>query len=500
MGSMQFKYLLKLKSYNGNFTEPTNLLNYILQVVTSNDIGNQRTLECAHYVCKDIGVLKEKFKLGMAFTCFHKTALTSLYEMAGSLKLSSTLVIGLASIISGNTEHEQLGFGVIAERLGFSDLKLFSAFMHFIRGNTFDKNYYVELSNACQIDESYLTLLSISKKQYQMSQIGMEGKRYQQMKKFFSSCEEVSGRSHFLSMLYLIVHGNKNALKCLSRQEKIFTKVLQHSNYIKSRGSHTKSLLVARFSQDAKAVKRAMLELFSDFAPFAFIPKPKSWNDSLADLLFIPKNNEEYSTKKIIDHANNWLHDDVFCGDSEHVTLNKVKSNLLKFVKEQMNNMIICELDECVFLDNNDPSTLKQNYPNKFKKSTKPQLKLDLFFAHVAFPTAQNIERLDTIAKRTVTPLKTTIYNLLVGLIRSMTGWKTFSRELNEDISVQVYNYLDFRLEKFEFKVTQTLSDVREQIKEAKGKIKAIYVAEKKKLQMLKLNRPIIIIIIEINC
>merc|ERR1712196_664221 len=104
---------------------------------------------------------------------------------------------------------------------------------------------------------------------------------------FFSSCDVVSERSHFLSMLYLIVHGNKNAIKCLSKQQQLSTKVLHHSKYINCRGSYTESLLVARFSQDAKAVKRAMLELFTDFAPFSFIPK--SWNDSLANLLFIPK-------------------------------------------------------------------------------------------------------------------------------------------------------------------------------------------------------------------
>ena len=65
-------------------------------------------------------------------------------------------------------------------------------------------------------------------------------------------------------MLHLIVHGNKKALKGLSRHEKLFAKQEEHEVYINSRGSLSKTLLIARFSQDAKSVKEAILNAAFD--------------------------------------------------------------------------------------------------------------------------------------------------------------------------------------------------------------------------------------------
>ena len=84
-------------------------------------------------------------------------------------------------------------------------MKLFTSFVRFIRGKTFDSGEFLELSNAFQIDEADLALLSVAKKQYDLSQTGTEGKCYEQMKTFLSSCEDVSKRSHFLSMLPWLV-------------------------------------------------------------------------------------------------------------------------------------------------------------------------------------------------------------------------------------------------------------------------------------------------------
>ena len=79
--------------------------------------------------------------------------------------------------------------------------------------------------------------------------------------------------------------------------------------------------------------------------------------------------------------------------------------------------------------------------------------KLQRFFAHFAFPLAQHIEEVQSIANRVSVPLKTALYDFIVGFIKSMTGWKG-SRKTVKSAKVSVYD-LNVGQKQFDFNSKQ---------------------------------------------
>merc|ERR1712072_1467794 len=117
--------------------------------------------------------------------------------------------------------------------------------------------------------------------------------------------------------------------------------------------------------------------------------------------------------------------------------------------------------------------------------------KLNRFFAHVAYPLAQNMHLIETIANRVSIPLKTSLYDTVIGLINSITGWRASESNLLSEI-VSVYGMKDrdekyvIEPEHFAFHSKQTLGEVKKKLKSAAGRgrrVKALYVAKQEYLK-----------------
>merc|ERR1712196_670439 len=179
-------------------------------------------------------------------------------------------------------------------------------------------------------------------------------------------------------------------------------------------------------------------------------------DDDLIKCLCIPMAIDKEGTQKdgydissIIEFTKTWLNDCIFTDDYK-TSANKAKSNMLRFTREHTEQM---ERYGCVFSNINDPSTLKRNstyFGSSWKKQNdKKTHKLQRFFAHFAFPLAQHIEEVQSIANRVSVPLKTALYDFIVGFIKSMTGWKG-SRKTVKSAKVSVYD-LNVGQKQFDF-------------------------------------------------
>jgi hypothetical protein len=139
----------------------------------------------------------------------------------------------------------------------------------------------------------------------------------------------------------------------------------------------------------------------------------------------------------------------------------------------------------CIFSNINDPSTLKRNstyFGSSWEKQNdKKTRKLQRFFAHFAFALAQHIEEVQSIANRVSVPLKTALYDFIVGFIKSMTGWKG-SRKTVESAKVSVYD-LNVGQKQLDFNSKQTLLEVTAKLKSTAGRgryVKGLCVVKKK--------------------
>ena len=128
-----------------------------------------------------------------------------------------------------------------------------------------------QFANALGASEVEVSLLSLSKQKYFLSQEGREKRTYEYLRNVLSTIDYLSADKDFISSMYLIRQGNINAIKLLVAKDKQDKMWCKDEKYIGSRGSYVQTLLGVRFSQDAKIFVKEMNKLFQDFAPFSFI-------------------------------------------------------------------------------------------------------------------------------------------------------------------------------------------------------------------------------------
>ena len=476
------KYVLKLKAFDENFVDPSYFLDFLIHIITDGKSPSDDTIATARILCKDIGIRKDKFNLAVGIVSVKKQALTHLYELSKTLKMPSNIVIALVGLVSGSAVHAEMGLKALAERSGFSNLEVVKSFLSFLWGGSFAP--MEKFANSLGASELELKLLSLSKQIYYLSQEGREKITYKYLRNLLSAMDHVSGDKGFISLMYLIRQGNINAIKLLvakDKQDKIWCRREKHNAYLALRGSYIQTLMVVRFSQDARIFVKEMNKLFQDFAPFSFLDEHRmletDGGKAIVNVLFF-----ESTISELLQAAKIWL--DEFIFTDENISFDEVVLNCETYTRRHTKELE--DTHNFIFSNPLDPSTLLNTAELSNSNIIEKETKIQYFFAHLAFPLAKHLHMLDIVARRIHIPLRLLVYKFVAGLVQSATGWGSISAYASKK-QVDAYDSRNILLERF-FE-DNTLGEVLERC-EQHGTIQNLFMKQHGKVKQITIESP----------